>query len=85
MPRRVPTSLAEARKRATLDDAPISQRQIAKIVGVSFPVMHYMEQGVMLPTRAELVKIAKTYRVDPRSLYPEPWASLLLRKGGESA
>lgn len=82
MPRRVPTSLAERRRSATLDGRPISQRTIARLIDVSFPEMHYMEQGVMLPTRAELVKIAKTIGVDPRELYPEPWSTLLLKKGG---
>jgi transcriptional regulator with XRE-family HTH domain len=83
MPRCVPTSLAEARKAATLDGRPITQRAIARLLDVSPAYMCYMEQGRMLPTRAELVKIAKTYRVDPASLYPEPWSGALLRKGSE--
>lgn len=80
MPRCVPTSLAQARKAARLGDKPISQRQIAHALGVSPAYMCYMEQGRMLPTRAEIVKLAKTYGVDPKTLYPEPWSSALLAK-----
>ena len=73
--RSIPNSIARWRKkRPGYDGRPMTQKELARLVGVSVYEIGRYERGDRKPPILALFRLCAALKVPPQALYPELWA-----------